>query len=103
MEKIKKIKQTELGEIPGNWRACRFEDVLMGFSSGMTPYRGRPEYYKGDVRWITSGELNYNIIIDTQEKITKEAVLKTNLKVLPKGTFLVSVKSRNLSHVKLLR
>lgn len=84
-------KQTELGVIPEDWRACEFKDVITGFSSGMTPYRGRPEYYKGDIRWITSGELNYNIITDTEEKITKEAVIKTNLKILSKGTFLMAI------------
>jgi type I restriction enzyme S subunit len=89
--KIEKFNQTELGVIPEDWRACRFKDVLTGFSSGMTPYRGRLEYYKGDILWITSGELNYNVITNTEEKITKEAVIKTNLKILPKGTFLMAI------------
>jgi len=68
-----------------------FQDVLTGFSSGMTPYRGVPEFYKGNIPWITSGELNYNIITDTYEKITQDAVIKTNLKVLPIGTFLMAI------------
>jgi type I restriction enzyme, S subunit len=89
--KNENYKKTELGMIPEDWRACRFEDVLTGFSSGMTPYRGRPEYYKGVIPWITSGELNYNVITDTKEKITKEAVIKTNLKILTKGTFLMAI------------
>jgi type I restriction enzyme, S subunit len=91
VEIVERYKQTELGEIPHDWRACRFEDVLIGFSSGMTPYRGRSEYYKGNIPWITSGELNYNLITDTKEKITEEAILKTNLKILPKGTFLMAI------------
>ncbi|PKM81031.1 MAG: restriction endonuclease subunit S [Firmicutes bacterium HGW-Firmicutes-14] len=89
--KTKKYKQTELGLIPEDWKSCRFEDVLTGFSSGMTPYRGRPEYYKGDIPWITSGELDYNVVTDTEEKITKEAVIKTSLKILPKETFLIAI------------
>jgi type I restriction enzyme S subunit len=65
--------------------------VLDGFSSGMTPYRGNPDFYKGDIPWITSGELIYNIIKDTFEKITESAVIKTNLKILPVGTFLMAI------------
>ncbi len=84
-------KHTEIGVIPENWEYAQFQDVLDGFTSGMTPYRGNPEYYKGNIRWITSGELNYNIIEDTHEKITLEAVKKTNLKILPKGTFLMAI------------
>ncbi|WP_138432394.1 restriction endonuclease subunit S [Winogradskyella algicola] len=84
-------KQTELGVIPSDWVSCEFQDVLTGFSSGMTPYRGNPEFYKGKIPWITSGELKYNIIRDTEEKITNEAVVKTNLKLLPVGTFLMAI------------
>ena len=85
------IQNSELGLIPSDWRAARFEDVLTGFTSGATPYRGRPEYYKGNIRWITSGELKYNTITDTVEKITEEAVRNTNLKMLPVGTFLMAI------------
>ena len=60
-------KQTEFGPIPLDWELCTFKDVLATFSSGATPYRGIPEYYNGDVRWISSGELNYNHIYDTLE------------------------------------
>ena len=84
-------KLTELGEIPEDWQLKTFGDVMTGFSSGQTPSRAIPEYYKGDIRWITSGELNYNVITDTIEKITPEAVKRTNLKILPKGTFLIAI------------
>lgn len=84
-------KLTELGEIPEDWQLKTFGDVMTGFSSGQTPSRAIPEYYKGDIRWITSGELNYNVISDTIEKITPEAVKRTNLKILPKGTFLIAI------------
>ena len=49
-------KQTEFGPIPSDWGVCTFQNVLTTFSSGATPYRGIPEYYKGNVRWISSAE-----------------------------------------------
>ncbi|QNJ97044.1 restriction endonuclease subunit S [Constantimarinum furrinae] len=85
------LQQTELGKIPEDWIASTFGETFTGFSSGMTPYRGIPEYYTGNIPWITSGELNYNIITDTWEKITEDAVAKTNLKVHPVGTFLMAI------------
>lgn len=75
----------------GEWKAKTFGEVMTGFASGATPSRNRPEFFKGDIRWITSGELNYNVIMDTFEKISVEAVSKTNLKLLPKGTFLMAI------------
>ena len=84
-------KQTELGEIPEDWEAGMFGDYLEHCTSGATPYRGTPEFYKGGIRWITSGELNYNVITDTIEKVSTDAVKKTNLKVHPIGTFLIAI------------
>lgn len=84
-------KHTELGWIPEEWELKKFEDVLDGFSSGMTPYRAIKDYYRGDIPWITSGELDYGVIYDTNEKITHEAVKRTNLKIIPTGTFLFAI------------
>ena len=84
-------KQTEFGPIPSDWILCTFQDVLATFSSGATPYRGIPEYYKGNVRWISSGELNYNKIFDTIEHISQQAVRNTSLRVHQPGTFLMAI------------
>jgi len=84
-------KKTEVGIIPEDWDLKEFVDVMDGFSSGQTPYRAIPEFYKGDIPWITSGELNYNVITDTIEKITIEGAREANLKMIPKGTFLFAI------------
>lgn len=86
-----KYKLTEFGEIPQDWVLCTFEDVLTTFSSGATPYRGNPEYYKGNIRWISSGELNYNRITETLEHISQSAVRNTNLRVHQPDTFLIAI------------
>jgi type I restriction enzyme S subunit len=91
MEVRKGYKQTDLGAIPDDWEVKEFVEVMDGFSSGQTPYRAIAEYYKGDIPWITSGELNYNIITDTIEKITIEGAKEANLKMIPKGTFLFAI------------
>lgn len=75
----------------GKWETKPLGEVIDSCSSGATPYRGRPDYYKGKVKWITSGELNYNIITDTFEHISDEAVENTNLKIHPAGTFLMAI------------
>ena len=75
----------------GRWTVKPLGNVVAHCSSGATPYRGRPEYYKGNVKWISSGELNYNVIEDTIEHISQEAVKQTNLKIHPAGTFLMAI------------
>lgn len=86
-----KFKDTELGKIPDDWESGKFQDFLATFSSGATPYRGIPDNFKGDVKWISSGELNYNIINETLEHISHEAVVRTNLKIHQPGTFLMAI------------
>ncbi|WP_288421097.1 restriction endonuclease subunit S [uncultured Pantoea sp.] len=87
----KGYKKSELGEIPEDWTVTLLNDVIDSCSSGATPYRGVTEYYKGNNRWITSGELNYCVINDTIEKISDSAIKDTNLKIHPAGTFLMAI------------
>jgi type I restriction enzyme S subunit len=83
--------QTRLPGFHGEWEVKRLGDVISHCFSGATPRRNRPEFYRGNIRWITSGELNYNVIVDTIEKISSQAVAETNLAVVPAGTFLMAI------------
>lgn len=75
----------------GEWKTKTWKDVLDGFSSGATPYRGKLEYYKGFIKWVSSGELNYNKIYDTFEHISDDARMDTCLTLHPPGTFLMAI------------
>ena len=59
--------------------------------SGNTPNRLNKEQFKGDVNWISSGELKEHYISETKEKITQEAANNNNLKLLPIGTFVIAI------------
>ncbi len=87
----KDTKPSELGEIPEEWDVLLMDEVTDSLSSGATPFRGNPSFFKGNNRWITSGELKYGVINDTIEKISDEAIKKANLKVHPSGTFLMAI------------
>lgn len=83
--------QTRLPGFHGEWGVKKLGDVITHCFSGATPRRNRPDFYKGNIRWITSGELNYNVITDTLEKISSEAVAESNLTIHPVGTFLMAI------------
>ncbi|HEM3650146.1 TPA: restriction endonuclease subunit S [Streptococcus suis] len=84
-------KVTEVGVIPDEWEISEWGQVLQGFSSGATPYRAISSYYDGEINWVTSGELKQKEIYKTIEHISEEALLKTNLKIHPPGTFLMAI------------
>jgi len=59
---------------------------------GGTPSRYNPEYFEGDNLWVAIAEMNGQVITDTKEKITDEAVRESNVKLIEKGTTLLSFK-----------
>ena len=60
--------------------------------SGSTPKTGVPEYWDGNIKWITPAELNEDsyIIKDSARKITELGVRKTGLSSFPAGTVILS-------------
>lgn len=60
--------------------------------SGSTPKTGIPEYWDGDIKWITPAELNEDtyIVSDSARKITEIGVEKTGLSPFPAGTVILS-------------
>ncbi|MDE5772518.1 MAG: N-6 DNA methylase [Ruminococcus sp.] len=59
---------------------------------GGTPSRSNTAYFTGKNLWVSISEMNGQIITDTKEKITDEAVKNSNVKLVPKGTTLLSFK-----------
>lgn len=66
-------------------------EIYKELKTGSTPSRSNPEYFRGEILWVTSGELKYKTITNTIEKITEQAVKDTNLKVYPPGTFFIAI------------
>ena len=60
--------------------------------SGSTPKSTVPEYWDGDIKWITPAELSNDtyIINDSARHITALGVAKTGLKPFPAGTVILS-------------
>jgi len=60
--------------------------------SGSTPKTNIPEYWDGDIDWITPAELTDDsyIINESVRKVTAAGVQKTGLKAFPKGTVILS-------------
>lgn len=84
-------KKTEVGDIPEDWDEKTFGEIFTGFVSGQTPSRSKPEFFKGNIPWITSGELNHGVVNDSLEKITEEAIENSNIQIFPKGTFIFAI------------
>ncbi len=79
-----------LDGVPEGWTRKAIGDYY-NTSSGGTPSRKVPEYFTGDIPWVKTGELLGGFVIDTEEKITEEAVHNSSAKLFPKRTVLVAL------------
>lgn len=76
--------------LPKNWIWTTIGEISETTSGG-TPSRKKPEFYKGTIPWIKSGELNDSLVASSEEHITPEAIESSNAKVFPKNTALVAL------------
>ena len=81
---------TWIGMIPSSWSVERIKFVAR-LASGGTPSRDHPEYWGGNIPWVTTGDLNGTKVTATMENITQLGLENSSSKVFPSGTVLVAM------------
>lgn len=87
--------------LPSHWIYSKLGEVCQTTSGG-TPSRKNPSFYEGNIPWVKSGELNYNIILETEEHISEDAIKKSSAKVFPKGTLLIALYGATIGKLAIL-
>lgn len=64
---------------------------LCQLGSGGTPSRSCPQYYKGNIPWVKTGEVVNDEILETEEHITEEAIANSSAKLYPKGSLIIAM------------
>ena len=86
------FKSTTMGEIPENWSVQSIEDFVDDMKNGGTPKRGESDYWEnGTVPWLKTGEINNNIIIKSEEHITKLGLKNSSAKLLPVNSIIMAL------------
>ncbi len=97
---------THLLAFPRDWQILPIESLCLKVTSGGTPSRKNPEFYKdGNIIWIKTQELKDWYIENSQEKITEEALKKSSAKLLPVNTVLMAMygDGRTITSLGILR
>ena len=88
--------------LPKGWKVCKIKDCYKTCSGG-TPNREKPEYYiNGTIHWVKTGEIQDSIIIETEEKITQDALKHSSAKLLPPNSLLMAMYGVNIGKLGLL-
>lgn len=91
MKEDKTVPQLRFPEFTDAWKQRKLREVVKEFYNGKTPYRQNKAYWGGNVNWLTSGDLNRDVVTNTIEKITEEGQKASRLRIIPKGTLVIAI------------
>jgi type I restriction enzyme, S subunit len=82
---------TALPELPRGWARKAIEEICENVTTGGTPSRSNPLFYRGDINWFKTGELKDCYVADSEEIITQEALDNSAAKLFPPETVLMAM------------
>ena len=74
--------------------------VVSEVSSGGTPNRANPSYWDGNIPWVSTGLIDFNIIYQTEERITEDGLKGSSAKLLSKGSLLMAMYGQGKTRAK---
>lgn len=81
--------------VPEGWASRRLADCVT-FSSGGTPSKSRDDFWRGDIPWVSSGEMTQPRLHDSTHRLTLEG-LDAGSRLVPRNTILAVVRGMSLA------
>lgn len=92
-----------IGSIPSHWETWKVTHGFQKIGSGTTPKSDNPDFYNGDIPWITTSELRETLITDTSQKITELALEKvSSLKIYKPGSIAIAMYGATIGRLGIL-
>ena len=85
-------------EIPQGWEWCRMGSIGE-WGAGATPAKGNLDYYNGNILWLRTGELNNDVVYDTEIKITEKALRECSLRLNKIGDVMIAMYGATIGKV----
>ncbi len=99
MEKKKNTPKLRFPEFTGEWEEKKLGEIA-NISSGGTPNRSNSRYWNGNIAWITTSLINFNVIYKAEEYITDEGLQNSSAKLFPSGTLLMAMYGQGVTRGK---
>ena len=95
LAKLDRLVKSRFIELFGDPKYNKTNLVKIGeigvLTSGGTPSRAKPEYFEGNIRWYSAGELNSLYLPDSVEHISETALQQSSAKLFNKGTLMIGM------------
>ena len=78
--------------LPEGWRMGTIGEFCKEMKSGGTPNRSNTEYWnRKDYRWLKTGEVQNNVILNTEEYISEVGLINSSAKIIPCGAIVMAM------------
>lgn len=81
---------SSLPDLPEGWVWTNI-GYIFDVKLGSTPSRNKEEYWNGDIPWVSSGEVAFGRIKNTNEYISQAGFANSSVKLNPPGTVLLAM------------
>ena len=81
-----------MSELPQGW-ASVFLGELGIWRGGGTPSKSKADYWGGTIPWVSPKDMKTDLITDTEDHITPEAIAHSATQIVPSGSILVVTRS----------
>ena len=90
-------ERTQSFELPSGWIWSNLK-LLGRVCGGGTPSKRNPEFWSGDIPWISPKDMKRDLINQSQDMVTAKAIDSSSIKLVPSGALLMVVRGMILDH-----
>ena len=80
------------------WNTDPLTAVCSRIYGGGTPSKSHPEYFEGSIPWVSPKDMKSDVITDSIDHITEEAIANSTTNLVPEGSVLMVIRSGILKH-----
>ena len=71
---------------------------LVRFAGGATPDKGKPEYWEGDIPWVSPKDMKRMRIDDVPDHVSRQGLSSSALTLMPAQSVLIVIRGMILAH-----
>ncbi|ETN94009.1 restriction endonuclease subunit S [Zhouia amylolytica] len=86
------IPQLRFPEFTSSWEKKYIKSIAKVVGGG-TPSTTNDEYWNGEINWFTPTEIKFNVVSESNRKITELGLNNSSATILPKGTILLTTRA----------
>ncbi len=99
MSEVMAVPKLRFKEFEGDWSTNKIEEISI-VTSGGTPSRNVSDYWNGDIPWVTTSLVDFNVINEAEEFITQVGLDNSSAKLFPKDTILMAMYGQGITRGK---